>query len=219
VVSPEDLEAIARMLLERARGGDLAAVKLLYVIGRPVEAADPDRLDVQEWQLFQQMQASAEQVQAALGGLALELACTTVRAARGPIADATAAQLAQALRQAPAAPPAVADSATMPAVTGRQAQENFRDGPKDRAASDRPRPAQPPRPGPVPGRRRHPGAADRPTDAGRSAAVAEQDRRRHAAEEPALADPDPAWEAILAECAALLSPRAAPHTAPSEGVA
>jgi hypothetical protein len=100
VVTPQHLEAIARMLVERARGGDLAAVKLLllYVIGRPAEAADPDTLDVQEWQLFQQSQASAEQVQAALGGLALELACPMVRATRGPIADATAAQLAQALK-------------------------------------------------------------------------------------------------------------------------
>jgi hypothetical protein len=117
VVTPEDLEAIARMLV---------AVKLLllYVIGRPAEAVDPDTLDVQEWHLFQQSQASAEQVQAALGGLPLELACPVVRATRGPIADATAAQLAQALKQEPTPPQTeVGEDPAAPAAARAISQE------------------------------------------------------------------------------------------------
>jgi hypothetical protein len=44
-VSEEDLAAIARQMLEKAKGGDVAAAKLLlgYVVGQPVQAVDPDR--------------------------------------------------------------------------------------------------------------------------------------------------------------------------------
>jgi hypothetical protein len=137
VVTPEDLEAIARVLVERARGGDLVALKLLllYAVGRPTEAVDPDTLDVQEWHLFQQSQATAEQVQGALGGLALEVACPVVRAARGPIADATAAQLAQALKQEPTAPQTEA-RAGVSAVSGQEVEDAAVD--RDTAAEEGP---------------------------------------------------------------------------------
>jgi hypothetical protein len=140
VVTPEHIEAIARMLLERALGGDLAAVKLLllYVIGRPAEAADPDTLDVQEWQLFQRMQASAEQVQGALGGLPVEVACQSVRAARGPIADAAATLIVQALNQDPAAPrPAAPEEAAPASADGIR-----REGPAEASADRRPQAAR-----------------------------------------------------------------------------
>jgi hypothetical protein len=126
VVTPQDIEAIARMLVERARGGDLVAVKLLllYAVGRPAEAVDPDTLDVQEWHLFQQLQASAEQVQTALGGLPIEAACATVRAARGPLADAATALLVQGLKQPPIGPQAAAHQEAPATVTaGEISQE------------------------------------------------------------------------------------------------
>jgi hypothetical protein len=45
-VSGADLEAIIRQLVAAAKAGDVAAAKLIlsYVLGRPPEAVDPDRL-------------------------------------------------------------------------------------------------------------------------------------------------------------------------------
>jgi hypothetical protein len=49
-VSAEDIAALARMLLERAKAGDVAACKLLfsYVLGKPIPAVSPDDLDWHE---------------------------------------------------------------------------------------------------------------------------------------------------------------------------
>jgi hypothetical protein len=50
----EDFAVIAHVLLFKAKSGDLAAIKLLlsYTIGKPVEAPDPDRLDLDDFQLL-----------------------------------------------------------------------------------------------------------------------------------------------------------------------
>lgn len=55
-VSDEDLEQIAHALVAKAKGGDVAAARLLfsYLLGRPGEAVDPDRLDADEWRLHQE---------------------------------------------------------------------------------------------------------------------------------------------------------------------
>src|SRR4051812_17103398 len=49
----ENVERLANMLMEKAFAGDMAATRmlLLYWIGKPKEAAEPDRLDVEEWEL------------------------------------------------------------------------------------------------------------------------------------------------------------------------
>jgi hypothetical protein len=49
----ENVERLANMLMEKAFAGDLAAAKLLlhYWIGKPKEVAEPDRVDVEEWEL------------------------------------------------------------------------------------------------------------------------------------------------------------------------
>lgn len=49
-VTEADLQEIAAALVDRAKGGDLAAAKLLfgYCIGRPSDTVDPDALDVDE---------------------------------------------------------------------------------------------------------------------------------------------------------------------------
>jgi hypothetical protein len=52
----ENVERLANMLMEKAFAGDLAAAKLLllYWIGKPKEVAEPDRVDVEEWELARQ---------------------------------------------------------------------------------------------------------------------------------------------------------------------
>src|SRR5262245_50653088 len=54
-VRAEDISALAKTLLENAKGGDVPSAELLlkYVLGRPAPAADPDRLEVDAWQLVQ----------------------------------------------------------------------------------------------------------------------------------------------------------------------
>jgi hypothetical protein len=49
-ISPDDVAAVARQLQKQALAGDVAAAKVLlvYVVGKPAEAADPDRLDLDE---------------------------------------------------------------------------------------------------------------------------------------------------------------------------
>src|SRR5947199_69894 len=53
-VKEGDVDAVADQLIQQARDGDLAAIRLflLYVLGRPAAAVDPDGLDAQELNLY-----------------------------------------------------------------------------------------------------------------------------------------------------------------------
>ncbi len=53
-VKDQDIVDIARVLFHMAKDGDRQAAKLLfsYVLGKPAAAVPPDRLDVDEWQIF-----------------------------------------------------------------------------------------------------------------------------------------------------------------------
>jgi hypothetical protein len=55
-ITPDDVRAILAKMAELALAGDVQAAKLVlaYGIGRPAATADPDRLDVQEWQHFKE---------------------------------------------------------------------------------------------------------------------------------------------------------------------
>jgi hypothetical protein len=64
IVTEEDLRGVLRKLVERAREGDVASARLLltYLIGRPVDAVDPDRVDLDEWRLLQECPGVSELV-------------------------------------------------------------------------------------------------------------------------------------------------------------
>jgi hypothetical protein len=71
-VTAEDIKAVAARLVEAAKGGDVAAARLLfsYGVGKPVEAVDPDTLDAREWDLFgQNSTTAAAQVDCVLGSI------------------------------------------------------------------------------------------------------------------------------------------------------
>jgi hypothetical protein len=72
-VTEDDMKHIAFVLKERAMGGELAAIKLLfqYILGKPTEAIDPDRLDVDEWQKLQETARPAEEMTTVMGRLPL----------------------------------------------------------------------------------------------------------------------------------------------------
>jgi hypothetical protein len=55
-VTPDDMRTIMTKLTALAREGDVAAAKVVlsYAIGKPAEAPNPDRLDVEEWKGFKE---------------------------------------------------------------------------------------------------------------------------------------------------------------------
>ncbi len=70
-VTPEDLRDLARALFTHAREGDMQAAALLlaYVLGKPTDAPDPDRLDLDEAELLMSAPAEVDVLQAACEGL------------------------------------------------------------------------------------------------------------------------------------------------------
>jgi hypothetical protein len=80
-VSEADMRGIALRLRLQAQAGDLASIKLLllYALGKPSEQADPDTLDVQEWQTYQHRLIRPEDVTALMQRLPPELVVGLVR--------------------------------------------------------------------------------------------------------------------------------------------
>ena len=52
-ITPDDMRALMRALIERAKNGDVAAAKLVfqYTLGKPAPAVEPDRLELDEHRL------------------------------------------------------------------------------------------------------------------------------------------------------------------------
>jgi hypothetical protein len=101
-VNDDDLQAIMAKMVELAKSGDVAAAKLVlaYAVGRPAEAADPDRVDVEEFQLYQQASAGAEAMGQVMEQLPVETACSLVRAVRPILAEAKRKDLLERFQQA-----------------------------------------------------------------------------------------------------------------------
>src|SRR5262245_7105892 len=59
----QDIKAITKKLIDMAKEGNLAAAKLhwAYTCGRPEQSPDPDRLDLEEWNLFKEARPIARQ--------------------------------------------------------------------------------------------------------------------------------------------------------------
>jgi hypothetical protein len=119
-VTDEDIREIAEELIEQAREGNLAATKLLfaYVLGKPTESVNPDTLDAQEWQLYQQAPVTEQGLRTVLGGLPTPLACEIARTALPAIHDRLASQIGQAPQPAPQ--PAEAAPAVSPTAAPAQ---------------------------------------------------------------------------------------------------
>jgi hypothetical protein len=67
-ITPEDVRGILAKMAELALGGDVQAAKLVlaYAIGQPAAAADPDRLDAQEWKHFKEAAPMLSEVESLL---------------------------------------------------------------------------------------------------------------------------------------------------------
>jgi hypothetical protein len=63
-VTADDLQRLARQLLEQALAGDVAAARtlLLYVVGKPTAAVNPDEADLDEFRLVRERPSISEVV-------------------------------------------------------------------------------------------------------------------------------------------------------------
>jgi hypothetical protein len=87
-VSPEQLAAIAAVMVKKALEGDVGAAKLVfaYAAGKPTPAADPDTLDAHELATRRGNVASAEDVKALFEACPAWLLCA-VAAVAAPLAQ------------------------------------------------------------------------------------------------------------------------------------
>lgn len=65
-VGEADVARLGRKLLDQALGGDVAAAKVLlgYIVGKPTEAIDPDRVELEAWKLILSWPTVAEAIAA-----------------------------------------------------------------------------------------------------------------------------------------------------------
>jgi hypothetical protein len=63
IVTEQNMQNVALQLMTMAEAGNLAAIKLflLYTLGKPQPMPDPDRLDIEEWNIFKETAEMKEQ--------------------------------------------------------------------------------------------------------------------------------------------------------------
>jgi hypothetical protein len=98
-VTAEDVQAVASKLLELAKEGNVPAAKLLfaYTIGKPQAGADPDRLEVEEWQYYKETSGMMEEAEVVLRSPAPELPLTLARITRPLVTETMKQTTTQAL--------------------------------------------------------------------------------------------------------------------------
>jgi hypothetical protein len=98
-VSHEDLVEIARAMKAKAKGGDVAAAKLVlaYAVGKPADVVEPDTLDLEEFKQYEEEVRHTKSLPAVAATPGLGLACSIARTSRPGIADTAAKDLGQAL--------------------------------------------------------------------------------------------------------------------------
>src|SRR5438094_521439 len=76
-VSDDALAAVVDKLVQMAQEGDVAAARLVlsYTVGKPTEAVDPDRLDVEEFSLFCEEAVEGDRLAQPLQGIPVAMAC------------------------------------------------------------------------------------------------------------------------------------------------
>ena len=92
MVTEEDIQTVARELLERAKAGDVAAARLLlnYAIGKPTDAVNPDTLDLEEWDIFRRGPVAIADLRGIVEGIPVDVVGPLVRTVK-PYLNAGAA--------------------------------------------------------------------------------------------------------------------------------
>jgi hypothetical protein len=141
-ITDEEMYGLCRALFERASGGDMAALKMVwqYKLGKPLPAPHPDRIDRDEWDHFQKDAMTLEEMKHVLGQLPSRIGNAIVSAALPSIASTISHSLAQQLLQG------------LPAeYLGSQSSGPANNEPIPTAGSNGFLPAEPPSESPSPG--------------------------------------------------------------------
>ena len=114
-VTEEDMQEVAKKLVEQARQGDVAAARLLlsYTIGQPTPAVDPDTLDLAEWDIHRRTPINVDEMRQFMSGIPTALICKIA----GTLTPFLQARAADAMREV-----LTADPADLPAAMERAAQ-------------------------------------------------------------------------------------------------
>jgi hypothetical protein len=101
-IGPDDIAAVARGLLARAKDGNVPAAKLLlaYSLGKPTPAPDPDRLDHDEWQRFRETAGLMEEVPPLMGRPDPDLLLNMIRVTRPGVTAEYTRQVVEMARDA-----------------------------------------------------------------------------------------------------------------------
>ena len=170
-VSTDDIAAVVDQLLLKAKAGELAAIRLLlsYTVGKPTRTVDPDRIDIQEVEIFNEEAISAEQLMRPIERMRAGLAADILRATLPVLQQEQCQQGSQMFQQ----------------FEDELAQENA----EAQAQKEQPAPATQP----------EPARADRPAPSKRRSKPAEQTAETEAATQPQQADEPklPSVEQIL----------------------
>jgi hypothetical protein len=98
-VTPQDIQRVMTALLLEAATGNVPAARLLlaYTVGKPADSVNPDRLEIDEWQLLRQTVAPQDDVAQAFQSVPVELASKLANATLPVLADEMGDQLAARL--------------------------------------------------------------------------------------------------------------------------
>src|SRR5207302_1969026 len=126
-VVSEDVAAIARALVDKAKKGDVPAAKLVlaYTLGKPAPAVQPDQLDIEEWQIFRDTAPMAAEMPTLGMAPSPELPRDVVRRTRPLVAENLGRQMSDMLHQpadTPAAGPQPAAQPNRPSTNGKNSK-------------------------------------------------------------------------------------------------
>jgi hypothetical protein len=98
-VTPQDIQRVMTALLLEAATGNVPAARLLlaYTVGKPADSANPDRVEIDEWQLLRQTVAPQDDVAQTFQSVPVELASKLANATLPVLADEMGDQLAARL--------------------------------------------------------------------------------------------------------------------------
>jgi hypothetical protein len=100
-ISDEDMVHLYRVLYEKAMKGDVAAAKLVlaYKIGKPSPCPDPDAIDRDEWDHYQQDAIETDEVRHVLGSLPSRVGNDIARTALPVVTEACKRELSAQLQK------------------------------------------------------------------------------------------------------------------------
>jgi hypothetical protein len=99
-ISDEDMVHLYRVLYDKAMQGDVSAAKLVlaYKIGKPAPCPNPDAIDRDEWDHYQQDSIEPQEIQLVLGSLPAQVGNAIARTALPILTEARQRELATQLR-------------------------------------------------------------------------------------------------------------------------